>query len=102
MSKKYRKSSSGLVRKLMKDPEVRIHFEIERAKTDLAAAVRAARHKAGLTQKALAAKVRTSQSVIARLESGTDERTPSLPLLAKIAEACFGHIEVRFRFPKAA
>ena len=95
-------SSTGLIEKLLKDPEVRICFEIERARTELAAAVRGARQKADLTQAELADRIGTSQSVIARLESGDDQRTPSLPLLAKIAKACHGNLEIRFKFQKAA
>jgi len=102
VNKKFRKPAAGFVNQLLRDPEVRVHFEVERARTELAAAVRAARQRAGLTQAELAKKIRTSQSVIARIESGTDQRTPSLPMLAKIAEACRGHLEVRFTFPKAA
>ncbi|MFH1016649.1 MAG: helix-turn-helix transcriptional regulator [Pseudomonadota bacterium] len=102
MRKKPWKSSAGLVRRLLKDPEVRIYFEIEKARSEFAAAVRGARRKAGFTQAALAGRIGTTQSVISRLESGNDKRTPSLPLLAKIAQACHGHLEVRFRFSKAA
>jgi ribosome-binding protein aMBF1 (putative translation factor) len=102
MNKKHLMPSAELVQKLLRDPEIRINFELERARTDLAAAVQAARKRAGLTQKALAEKVRTSQSVIARLESGTDQRMPSLPLLAKIAKACHGFVEVTIRLPRAA
>ncbi len=102
MNRKHRKPSGPFVRKLLKDPEIRIHFEMERGRTDLAAAVQAARIASGLTQKGLAEKIHTSQSVIARLESGNDARMPSLPLLAKIAEACHGRLEVRFRLSKAA
>ena len=46
----------------------------------------------------LAEKVGTSQSVIARLESGSDVRTPSLSLLARIATACNAEFEFGFKF----
>ena len=102
MSKKHRKSSKAFVAKLLRDPEVSIHFNVERTRTDLAAAIRVGRKRAGLTQAQLAKKIKTSQSVIARLESGTDRRMPSLPLLAKIAEACDGKLELRLKFADAA
>ena len=44
------------------------------------------RHKAGLTQKQLAEKARTSQPAIARLESGSYKNV-SMALLRKIGEA---------------
>jgi DNA-binding XRE family transcriptional regulator len=102
MNRRHIESPAPFVKKLLKDPEIRILFAIERARSELASAVRRARKRAALTQAQLAERVGTSQSVIARLEGGTDKRTPSLPLLAKIAQACQGHLEVRFRFSRAA
>lgn len=87
---------------LLKDPEIRLHYEEERARTTLAAAVRAARARAKLTQAQLAKRIGTSQSVIARLEGGSDRRMPSLSLLARIAAACHGELELGFKFKKAA
>ena len=102
MNKQCRKPSESFLQKLLLDPEVRIQFEVERARTELAATVRTLRKKAGLTQAQLALRIDTAQSVIARLEGGMDRRIPSLPLLAKIADACHGDLELRVRFPKAA
>jgi len=96
------KSAKPFFQKLLKDPEMRILFEEERAKSEIALAVRAARRRSNLTQAALAKKIGSTQSVIARLESGTDNRTPSLPLLAHIAAACPGRLELGFRFKHAA
>lgn len=87
---------------LISDAEVRIHFEEEHTKTEIAAAVRSARLKAGLTQVQLAKKIRSTQSVIARLEGGEDKRIPSLPLLAKIARACGASLEFGFKFKKVS
>jgi DNA-binding XRE family transcriptional regulator len=50
----------------------------ERAKTEIARAVRNARIHAGLTQMELADAAETTQAVIGRIESGTDSRVPSL------------------------
>jgi len=50
------------------------------------AAVRAARTRAGLTQRELAAKARTSQAAVARYERG--RTVPDLRTLARLVEAC--------------
>jgi len=86
---------------LLKNPEVRFHYEQEKARTRVALAVREARLRAHLTQAELARKIGSTQSVIARLESGADKRTASLPLLANIAAACHGSLELSFRFKGA-
>ena len=69
------------------DPEFRVLFDEERARSEIALAVIRARKESGLTQAELAEKAETKQSVVARLESGHDTRMPSLPLLSKIASA---------------
>lgn len=95
------RSAKPFFEKILKDPEVRILFEEEHAKTEIANAVRSARIKAGLTQLELAKRIGSVQSVIARLEGGSDKRTPSLPLLARIAAACGAEFEFGFRFKRA-
>ena len=47
-------SAEAFFESLRKDPFVRIHYEEEHAKTEIAAAVKAARKNAGLTQADLA------------------------------------------------
>jgi DNA-binding XRE family transcriptional regulator len=54
------------------------------------------RIKSGLSQKELAEKANTTQPVIARLESGKDNRVPSLNLLDKIAHAVNKKINISF------
>jgi transcriptional regulator with XRE-family HTH domain len=54
------------------------------------------RHSANLTQQQLAKKAKTTQSVIARLESGIDERIPSIDLLARIANASHTKLNISF------
>lgn len=54
------------------------------------------RIKSGLSQKELAEKANTTQPVIARLESGKDNRVPSLDLLDKIAHAVNKKINISF------
>ncbi|MGH7793612.1 MAG: helix-turn-helix domain-containing protein [Candidatus Binatia bacterium] len=67
----------------------------------MARLVRDARSKEGLTQAQLAEKARSSQVVIARLESGTDGRVPSLDLLERIASALKAKSLVRFETRKS-
>jgi transcriptional regulator with XRE-family HTH domain len=57
---------------------------------------------AHLIQAALVKKIGSTQSAIARLESGKDERTPTLLLLAKIAAICGGNLELGFKFKHAS
>jgi ribosome-binding protein aMBF1 (putative translation factor) len=90
------------VQKLLKNSEIRILFEEERAKTEIAMVVREARLRAGLTQNELAKKAETTQAVISRIESGTDTRIPSLALLARIAAACKAKLMFGFDFKKDA
>ena len=54
------------------------------------------RHSAKLSQEELAKKAKTTQAVIARLESGKDERVPSIALLARIAQASHARLNISF------
>ncbi len=96
------KPAGPFFKKLLKDPEVRLQFEEERSITEIAHFVHNVRLKANLTQAQLAKLIGTTQSAIARLESGTDKRVPSIPLLARIASACGGHFEFGFTFKKVS
>lgn len=100
--RKHYTSGEPFIRKMLKDPEVRFYYQEERAKTQIAMAVKSARLNAHLSQASLAKKIGSSQSAIARLESGTDERTPTLPLLARIAATCGGNLELGFKFKHAS
>ena len=102
MRKKPYHSARPFISKLLRDPEIRVLFEEERAKTLIANAVRTARMRAGLTQVQLAKLADTTQAVISRIESGTDSRIPSLSLLARIAGACRARLTFGFAFGKKA
>jgi DNA-binding XRE family transcriptional regulator len=102
MKKKMYKPAKPFFQKILKDKDIRLQFEEEKSKTDIAHAVRTARLKADLTQAQLARLIGTTQSVIARLEGGSDKRVPSIPLLARIAKACGAHFEFGFSFAKAS
>jgi transcriptional regulator with XRE-family HTH domain len=55
-----------------------------------------ARAASGLTQAQVAERVGTTQSAIARLESGTARHSPSLATLQRYAKALGYRVEVRF------
>ncbi len=72
-------------RKMPADREVRAAYDALGGEFDLARELIAARARAGLTQAELAERMGTSQSVIARLESGA--QMPSVNTLLKFAKA---------------
>ncbi len=74
------------LKKELKNPEFRKHFEEERRALALAVKIAAIRAKRGLTQKDLAEAMGTSQQAISRIESGTYDGF-TLKTLEKIAEA---------------
>lgn len=80
----------------LRDPVFRHHFEQRRLVQEVAMAVRKMRARAELSQAELAERVGTSQSAIARLESGADERTPQWDTLHKIAGALGLHLKMVF------
>jgi transcriptional regulator with XRE-family HTH domain len=57
--------------------------------------VRAARREAGLTQRELGERVGTTQSAVARWESGAE--TPRFDTLASLMRACGVEVDVSFR-----
>jgi len=91
-----------VLKRELKDPEIGFYFEREKSISEIARLVRDARLKAGLTQVQLAKKALTSQAVIARLESGTDRRVPSLDLLERIAGALKAKLLLRFEYKEVA
>lgn len=95
-------SLKEIVKKELKDPEFSFYFHHERSISKIARLIRDARLKAGITQAELAERAKTSQTVIARLESGTDQRTPSLDLLERIAGALKAKLLVSFEHQGAA
>ena len=88
-----------LHRKWMKSPSYRRVYKELAAEYDLAGAVIRARVSAGLTQEQLAERMETSQSVIARLESGRVR--PSTQTLERVASATGTRLKISFeRGPK--
>lgn len=81
-------------RKMLADPEVRTAYEALAKEFDLARELIAARVRAGLTQAELARRMRTTQSAIARLESGA--QLPSVSTLLKFAKATRSRPVIKF------
>lgn len=85
---------SDLHKKWLKDPEYRQEYEGLEDEFALSAAIIEARARAGLTQDELAAKMQTSQSAIARLESG--KSIPSARTLKRFAKATGTRLRITF------
>jgi ribosome-binding protein aMBF1 (putative translation factor) len=81
--------------KLAGDADLAAAVEAERFNANVATEIHLARVASGLTQKQLAARVGTHQSVIARLEDA-DYDGHSLKMLERIAFALNKRLEVRF------
>ncbi|MBM3490876.1 MAG: helix-turn-helix transcriptional regulator [Alphaproteobacteria bacterium] len=81
--------------RLLRDPKVRRAYDALAGEYAIAAAVIGARVAAGLTQAELARRMRTTQSAVARLESG--RRSPSLKTLQRIAKATGTRAHFEFR-----
>ena len=60
--------------------------QVLRREADVGPLIRTAREEAGLTQAALAARLRTTQSVVSRWERGGD--VPRLSTLVRVLRAC--------------
>lgn len=80
-------------KKLFKDPEfIKAYHELDPEFAVIEAIIRA-RVKRGITQKKLAQRLKTKQSAISRLESGT--ANPSLNFLKRLAQALDSRLEIR-------
>jgi DNA-binding XRE family transcriptional regulator len=84
---------TDLKARLMENPEVRAEYEAQTPEFEIARELIAARAHAGLTQAELADRMHTTQSTIARLESG--KAMPSMRTLARYAEATGSRAVVR-------
>ncbi|HEY1631704.1 MAG TPA: helix-turn-helix transcriptional regulator [Rhizomicrobium sp.] len=81
------------LRKQMKDPEFRREFDALEEEFALARELISARARAKLTQREVARRMRTSQSAVARMESGRG--LPSTSSLVKYARAVGRKIEIK-------
>lgn len=87
-------SLKTLKARLLKDPAVRKEYDALEEEFALAAAVAKARLRAGLSQVELAKRMKTTQSTIARLESGRGK--PSTRTLQNFARATGHRLKISF------
>jgi ribosome-binding protein aMBF1 (putative translation factor) len=79
----------------MKDPEYRREYDALEEEYGLAAEIAKARLRSGLSQAELARRMKTTQSTIARLESGRGK--PSTRTLHRFAEATGHRLKISFQ-----
>ena len=82
------------MKQALKDPKFKAEYEKQQPEFAVIEAVLKARKEKGLTQKMLAKKMKTKQSVISRLERGN--ANPTLSFLKKLAEAFNSKLQIRF------
>ncbi len=85
---------------LLKDPEVRREYDALEEEFALILEVAKARRRAGLSQAELAKRMKTTQSTIARLESGRG--LPSTRTLGRFAKATGHRLKISFEPLKRA
>ncbi len=85
---------TDLHKRWMKEAKYRKEYDALEKEFVLASAVIEARGRAGLSQRALARKMGTTQPVVARLESGRTR--PSLRTLERFAEATGSRLHISF------
>jgi ribosome-binding protein aMBF1 (putative translation factor) len=78
---------------LLADPAVKAEYDALAPEFEISAELLRARLRAGLSQAELAARMQTSQSATARLESG--QTLPSTKTLLRFAEATGSKIRIR-------
>jgi len=81
--------------KLLKDPEFKKLYEESQPEFEIAKAIIRARIENKITQKELAKKINTTQSVISRVEQG--KTSPSISLLKRLAAALNTTLQVQFK-----
>ena len=79
---------------LLKNPDVRKEYDALEEEFALIAAVAKARLRSGLTQAQLAKRMKTTQSTVARLESGRGK--PSTSTLQRFAKATGHRLKISF------
>jgi ribosome-binding protein aMBF1 (putative translation factor) len=87
-------SLKNLKMRLLKDPEVRRHYDAMEEEFALIAEVAKARARSGLSQAELAKRMKTTQSAVARLESGRS--MPSTRTLGRFAKATGHRLKISF------
>ena len=81
--------------KLLKDPEFKKLYEESQPEFEIAKAIIRARIEQKITQKELAKKMNTTQSVISRVEQA--KTSPSISFLKRLAAALNTTLQVQFK-----
>jgi transcriptional regulator with XRE-family HTH domain len=89
------KKTKTYMDKLMKNKEFREKFDEEYKNICIGEHIARIRHRANLTQDALAKRTHTTKSAISRYEN-SDYKSYSIPLLNRIAEACGTVLKIDF------
>jgi ribosome-binding protein aMBF1 (putative translation factor) len=89
-------SFDGYLRKQLKDPEFRRAYEERMVVAEVAMAVRRMRAEAGLTQAQLGSLIGVKQPMIARVERGSDPRTPRWDVLRRVGLALGKQLVLEF------
>ncbi len=83
----------SLKRRMLSNRKVRAEYDRLAPEFEIARELIAARVKCGLTQEELAARMGTTQSAIARIESG--RHIPSMKTISRYAEATASRVSLR-------
>ncbi|MBI4359996.1 MAG: helix-turn-helix transcriptional regulator [Candidatus Jacksonbacteria bacterium] len=99
MTKKYKQLTKDTdfaeyLKKQLKNPAIKKAYDEEGMRLDVAFQLNKLREKQGLTQQALAYKLNTTQSVIARMEQGRQNFT--LDTLHRLADVFGKELRVEF------
>ncbi len=87
------KSLKTLKRELLSDADTRAEYDAQADEFAIVRELIAARARAGMSQNEVARRMGTTQSVVARLESG--KRPPSMRTVERFAQAVGGHLVMR-------
>lgn len=85
------------LKKKLKDSEFSVAYEEASMHLKIAVLIEELRHKKGLTQAQLAKLAGVSQSMIARLEKGDQDRTPTLSTVNKVLSALGYTVDLVFK-----
>ena len=95
-----RESWNDLRERRMDSPAARAGYEQARSAYEIGRMVRELREARGLSQRELAARMGTTQSVVGRLEAGGSR--PTIVTLDRVADALGLRLEVRFHDVQAS
>lgn len=93
-SKRKHQDFSEFLEEILKNPEIKKEHDRLQPEFAIILAIHEARVKRKISQKKLAERIGTKQSVISRLESGN--ANPSIKFLQKFAEALDTTLQIKF------